>query len=95
MLTDNTLFPDSGRSASARDVAGSLGFTFKAVSSEHLQVVDSRYHAVYSLPSDVASGYLIIIPGRRPDLVRGYVEPDSLRRRIVRYRQLAGPLVSR
>jgi hypothetical protein len=77
----------------ARMVAESLGFTFMPVLSGGLRVVDSRYHAIYSLPSDVLGGYFILIPGRRPDVVRGFVEPDSLRKRLARYRQLTGPLV--
>jgi hypothetical protein len=79
----------------ARMVAESLGFTMLPVSIGELRVVDSRYHAIYSLPSDVLGGYLIIIPGHRPDVVRGFVEADSLRKRLTRYRQLAGPLVTR
>lgn len=76
-------------------VVESLGFGFTPVLIRDLRVVDIRYHAIYSLPSDVSSGYLIIIPGHRPDVVRGYVEPDSLRNRLARYRQLAGPLAVR
>jgi hypothetical protein len=76
----------------ARVVAGSLGFTMQPVLIGQLRVVDSRYHAIYSLPSDVLGGYFIIIPGHRPDVVRGFVEPDSLRKRLTRYRALSGPL---
>ncbi len=79
----------------ARMVAESFGFTMRPVLIGALRVVDSRYHAIYTLPSDVLGGFFIIIPGRRPDLVRGFVEPDSLRKRLQRYRQLAGPLVIR
>lgn len=92
-LVKDSLNPADRRFIPARMAAESLGFDFLPVLIGMLQVVDSRYHAIYSLPSDVTSGYLIIIPGHRPDIVRGYVEPDSLRRRIARYRQLAGPLV--
>lgn len=76
----------------ARMVAESLGFTMLPVMIGELRVVDSRYHAIYSLPRDVLGGYFIIIPGHRPDVVRGFVEPDSLRKRLTRYRALAGPL---
>jgi hypothetical protein len=65
------------------------------VLTNDLRVTDTRYQAVYSLPSDVRTGYFVIIPGHRPDLARGFVEPDSLRRRLTRYRHLAGPLVAR
>lgn len=95
-LMGDTLPPSTApRFATVRAVAESLGFAFLPVLTNDLRVTDSRYHAVYSLPSDVRMGYLIIIPGHRPDLVRGFVEPDSLRRRLTRYRQLAGPLVAR
>lgn len=95
-LMGDTLLPSTApRFAAVRAVAESLGFTFLPVLTNDLKVTDSRYHAVYSLPSDVRTGYLIIIPGHRPDLVRGFVEPDSLRRRLTHYRQLAGPLVAR
>ncbi len=76
----------------ARLVAEDLGFTMLPVLIGQLRVVDSRYHAIYSLPSDVLGGYFIIIPGHRPDVVRGFVEPDSLRKRLTRYRALSGPL---
>ena len=76
----------------ARMVAESLGFTMLPVLIGELRVVDSRYHAIYSLPSDVLGGYFIIIPGHRPDVVRGFVEPDSLRKRLTRYRVLSGAL---
>jgi hypothetical protein len=79
----------------ARMVAESLGFTMVPVLIGQLRVVDSRYHAIYSLPSDVLGGYFIIIPGHRPDLVRGFVESDSLRKRLTRYRALSGPLGER
>jgi hypothetical protein len=76
----------------ARMAAESLGFTLRPVLIGELRVVDSRYHAIYSVPSDVVGGYFIIIPGHRPDIVRGFVEPDSLRRRLARYRALTGSL---
>ena len=76
----------------ARMVAESLGFKMLPVLIGELRVVDSRYHAIYSLPSDVLGGFFIIIPGRRPDVVRGFVEPDSLRKRLTRYRAITGSL---
>jgi hypothetical protein len=89
--TTKTLDP---RFAAIRAVAESLGFGFSAVSIAGLRVVDTRYQAVYSVPEDVRDGYMIIAPGRRPDLVRGYVEADSLRRRIASYLRLTGPLAT-
>ena len=79
----------------ARQVAESLGFGFAVKATAHLSVVDSHNAAVYYLPSDVSRGYLLIIPGQRPDLVRGYVAADSLRQRITHYRQLIRPLKPR
>lgn len=94
-LIEDSLTPTTAALlGAARMVAESLGFTLIPVSIGQLHVVDSRYHAIYSLPSDVLGGYFIIIPGHRPDVVRGFVAPDSLRRRLARYRQLAGPLVA-
>jgi hypothetical protein len=92
-LVSDSLFnqPDS-TFGPARQVAESLGFSFGVRAVTHLAVADSRYAAVYYLPSDVSRGYLIIIPGHRPDVVRGYVAADSLRRRIIHYRQLVRPL---
>jgi hypothetical protein len=94
-LIEDSLTPTTAALLSpARMVAESLGFTLRPVLIGQLRVVDSRYHAIYSLPSDVLGGYFIIIPGHRPDVVRGFVAPDSLRKRLARYRQLAGPLVT-
>jgi len=92
-LVHDSLNPVDPRFAPARAFAESLGFDFQPVLTRELQIVDSRYQAVYTLPSDVDSGYLIITPGHRPDVVRGFVEPDSLRRRIARYARLSGPIV--
>jgi hypothetical protein len=83
--------PDSAF-GSARLVAESLGFGFEVKPAAHFAVADSRYAAVYYLPSDVVRGYLIIIPGHRPDIVRDLVAADSLRQRIIHYRQLIRPL---
>jgi hypothetical protein len=79
----------------AKQVAESLGFGFAVKLTAHLSVVDSHNAAVYYLPSDVSRGYLIIIPGQRPDIVRGHVAADSLRQRIKHYRQLIRPLKPR
>lgn len=94
LMADTLLAPTAPQFAAARMAAASLGFTFTTVLIGQQQLVDIRYHAVYYLPSDVRSGYFIIIPGHRPDVVRGFVELDSLRKRLARYRQLAGPLVT-
>lgn len=71
LMGDSLLLPTAPRFEVARAVAESLGFAFLPVLTNDLRVTDSRYHAVYSLPSDVRTGYLIIIPGHRPDLAAG------------------------
>lgn len=75
----------------ARQVAESLGFAFTVSRARRLSLVDPRNAALYYLPSDVQRGYLIVAPGLRPDLVRGYVAADSLRQRIVSYRRHIRP----
>jgi hypothetical protein len=70
----------------ARQVAESLGFSFAVRDIAHFSMIDSRYAAVYYVPKDVSRGYIIVIPGHRPDIVRGYVAADSLRQRITHYR---------
>ncbi|HET9708979.1 MAG TPA: hypothetical protein VFP39_11820 [Gemmatimonadales bacterium] len=92
LIKDSLTSTTAALLAPARMVAESLGFTMLPVLIGDLRVVDSRYHAIYSLPSDILGGYFIIIPGHRPDVVREFVEPDSLRKRLTRYRALAGPL---
>jgi hypothetical protein len=74
----------------ARQLAESLGFGFVVRGIAHFSMVDSRYSAVYFVPSDVSRGYLIVVPGYRPDIVRGYVALDSLRQRIMHYRESVG-----
>lgn len=94
-LVTDSLNPLDPRFRPARAMADSLGFDFDLVLVNHLTVVDRRYNAVYTLPSDVRSGYFIIVPGHRPDVIREYVAPDSLRHRLERYRRFAGPLVAK
>ena len=72
-------------SSSARAVAESLGFTVIAHRPPLDQVADQRHSAVYYVPRDLKAGYVIIVPGRRPDIVWGLVTPDSLRTRIRGY----------
>ena len=92
LIKDSLTSTTAALLAPARMVAESLGFTMLPVLIGELRVVDSRYHAIYSLPSDILGGYFILIPGHHPDVVRGFVESDSLRKRLTRYRALAGPL---
>jgi hypothetical protein len=74
----------------ARQAAESLGFGFAVKGVAHFSIVDPRHGAVYYVPTDVSRGYLIVIPGHRPDIVRGVVTADSLRHRIKHYRESAG-----
>jgi hypothetical protein len=94
LVPDSTARQTDPRFTASRAVAESLGFGFSVVSIAGLRVVDARYQAVYSLPEDVRDGYFIIVPGHRPDLVRGHVAADSLRRRISHYLGLTGPLAT-
>lgn len=94
-LVEDSLNPLDPRFRPARAAANSLGFDFDLALVKDLTVVDRRYGAIYTLPSDVRGGYFIIIPGGRPDIVRGFVTADSLKKRLARYRQFAGPLVTR
>lgn len=91
----DSLNPLDQRFSGPRAVAESLGFNFDMAFAQDLRIVDRRYHAVYSIPSTLRQGYVIIVPGHRPDLLWSWVEPDSLRRRLMRYRLFAGPLVAR
>ena len=81
------LAEDTARAASssARAMADSLGFTIIARRPPLSQLLDQRHSAVYYVPRDLKTGYLIIVPGRRPDVVWGLVSPDSLRTRIKEY----------
>jgi hypothetical protein len=90
-LVSDSLFkqPDS-TFRQARQVAESLGFSFVVKNAAHFSIVDSRYAAVYYVPTDISRGYLIVIPGHRPDIVSGFVAADSLRQRIKHYQQSAG-----
>ena len=83
--------------AEARLAVERLGYEFvvKAVrwrrstsrvtlSFDGFRVVDPR-GGVYLVPSDLTAGYLVIAPGRRPRLVRGYVTTERLMREILDY----------
>lgn len=69
----------------ARVVAHNLGFTLVVRKPPLRQIVDKPHSAVYYVPRDWSGGYLIIAPGRRPDVVRSLVAADSLRVRILAY----------
>lgn len=50
--------------------------------------IDQAHAAVYYVPGDLPAGYLILVPGRRPDVVWGLVGSDSLHMRISAYLRL-------
>lgn len=95
LVRDTSVKLNDSRFARIREVADSFGFDFDVARLDHLQIMDRRYYALYKVPSDVRAGYFIIAPGHRPLILWSWVEPDSLQRRLTRYRQLAGPLVAR
>ena len=68
-----------------RATVDSLGFAVQAFGRPIRQVVDQAHHAVHFVSRDLALGYVIIAPGRRPVAVYGPVSQDSLRARIVGY----------
>jgi hypothetical protein len=47
---------------------------------------------VLAMPRDLATGFVIITPGRRPVTVYGLISPDSLRARVLEYSRLTRPL---
>ena len=40
---------------------------------------------MHYVPPGVSAGFVVIVPGRRSDLIRGLVAPDSLEQRIRAY----------
>src|SRR6266567_8583945 len=68
-----------------RATVDSLGFALQAFGRPIQQVVDQAHHAVHCVSRDLALGYVIIAPGRRPVAVYGPVSQDFLRARIVGY----------
>jgi hypothetical protein len=73
------------RFGAVRATVDSLGFALQAFGRPVKQVVDQAHHAVHFVSSNLALGYLIIVPGRRPVAVYGPVNPDSLRSRVLAY----------
>jgi hypothetical protein len=73
------------RFGSIRATVDSLGFALQTFTRPVRQVVDQTHHAVHFVSTDLALGYVIIVPGRRPVAVYGPVTPDSLRSRVLAY----------
>ena len=72
-------------------IVGRFGFQFVARPWRKLALVDKRYNAIYYLPPDVRAGYVILAPGKRPDLVRAPASGDVLIQRLLAYRRRVGP----
>jgi len=79
--------------AAARAAAEGLGFTFVRRTPPLREVVDQGHAAIYYVPRDLEIGYFVVVPGRRPDVVRGLVSADTLRTRILAYLRLHRELV--
>ena len=78
--------------SSIRAVVEGLGFALQVFAAPIRQVVDEPHHAVYYVPRDLMTGYVIILPARRPVTVYGLIGPDSLRARVLAYQRLMRPL---
>jgi hypothetical protein len=68
----------------ARALARDLGFQFAVTASA--TIIDVRSGAAYYLPTDVTRGYVLLSPGKAPDLIRGSVSARLLERRLRAYR---------
>ena len=75
--------------AQARALARDLGFQFAVTTSA--TIIDVRSGAAYYLPSDVTRGFVLLSPGKQPDLIRGAVSAALLERRLRAYRDAQGP----
>ena len=74
-------------------VAEQLGFEFVRSTARELPIVlDVRYNAVHYVPEDASAGFILLVPGRRSDLVRGLVSAEELRERILAYSVANPPL---
>jgi hypothetical protein len=74
--------------AQARALARDLGFQFAVTASA--TIIDVRSGAAYYLPSDVTRGFVLLSPGKQPDLIRGAVSAALLERRLRAYRDAPG-----
>jgi hypothetical protein len=79
-------------SAESHAMVERLNFRFVVTFARRPIIVDSRHHAIYYVPFDVSAGYVLIVPGRRSDLVRGLVTPAVLEARLRAYLAPIRPL---
>jgi hypothetical protein len=68
-----------------RAVAKGLGFDFRMVIGPAPIVIDVPANAVHYVPPGVRAGFVLVVPERRSDLIRGLVSPDSLEHRMRAY----------
>lgn len=70
--------------ASYRRLAEELGFSFVVTSTRPI-VLDVRYNAVHYVPEGVPAGFVLLVPGRPSDLIRGLVDPNEFVKRLRAY----------
>lgn len=88
------VLPDSVDSTFAdyREVAERFGFDFVVSLGSRPMVLDVRYNAMHYVPTTVPAGFVLLVPGRRSDLVRGLVGSELLAERIRAYLAAVRPL---
>jgi hypothetical protein len=79
-------------SAESRAMVERLNFRFVVTFARRPIIVDSRYSAIYYVPPDVSAGFVLIVPGRRSDIIRGLVAPGVLEARLRAYVAAIRPL---
>jgi hypothetical protein len=68
-----------------RAVAEKLGFDFAVAAGPRAIIVDVPSNAVHHVPEDVSVGFVLLIPARRPKLIRGPIDPEHLEAAIRAY----------
>jgi len=77
--------------ATWRGVVERLGFTLQLAPGLPPVVIDKRFNTLHFTPMDVHSGFVLVVPGARSQLIRSLVAPDSLEREIRAYLAAARP----
>ena len=76
-----------------RAVAAKRGFDFAVAAGRRTTILDVPGYAVHHVPADVREGFVLLVPRRRPKLLRGHIEPaqlnEALRAYLVEVRALA------
>jgi hypothetical protein len=68
-----------------RSVARRSGFEFRTTTGAGIVIAAKRFGTSYYVPRDVRTGFVLVVPGRPSDLVRGPITPDSLEQRLRMY----------